>query len=144
MAIKFTSSPGSAYEVAVGITAEEAADAGLGIVELNYSTNPPATVYGRYKDAPKGGPLGITVAAASDTKVIAGGGVPAVVSSAAAGGGKGSAVNLNDPFVHGGTGDETIHADNSEPPVRDIPAELAAEQERSEDSIEAASTKSKK
>jgi hypothetical protein len=143
MGIKFNSSPGSAYEVAIGITAEEAADAGLAIVELNYSTQPPSPVYGRYKDAPGGHPLGITVASATDTKVIGGGGVPAI-PPAATGGNKGDAVNLNDPFVHGGTGDETIHADNAEPPVRDLDAERAAEQERSDDSIEAASTPKKK
>ena len=120
--MKFIHSPGAAYEIALGITAEEAAEANLAIVEQNFSTNPPAPVYGRYLDAPKGHPLGVTVDAVGDTKVIGGGSV-APVDNANVGGGKGSVINRNDPFVHGGTGDESIHADNSEPPVRDFAAE---------------------
>jgi hypothetical protein len=143
MSLKFTSSPGSAYEVALGVTPQEAADNGLAIVEMNYSTNPPSPVYGRYKDAPKGHPLGVTVASATDTKVIGAGGVPAIPPRAS-GGDKGDAVNLNDPVVHGGTGDATIHADNAEPLVRDLEAERAAERERSEASLEAASKTTKK
>jgi hypothetical protein len=142
MAIKFESSPGSAYEVALGVTAEEAAKAGLGVVEYSYSTNPPSPVYGRYKDAPKGGPLGITTAQPADTKVIAGGAVSAS-PPAPVGGDKGAVVNANDPFVHGGTGDDTIHADNTEPPVRDIAAETRDEVARIDEANEANASKKK-
>lgn len=136
MAIKFESSPGSAYEVAVGITAKEAAEAGLVVVEWAYSTNPPGPIYGRYKDAPKGHALGITVDDTGGTKVVGAGGPP--VTPASAGGDKGSLVNPNDPVIHGGTGDESVHADNAEPLVRDLKAEEAEQREIAEASIEAA------
>jgi hypothetical protein len=72
--VKFIDSPGSAYEVAIGIAAEEAAQQGLAVVEYSYSTNPPTPIFGRYKDAPKGAALGVTVDDTGGTKVVGGGG----------------------------------------------------------------------
>lgn len=140
MAIKFRSSPGSAYEIADGVTAQEAADAGLAIVEYAYSTNPPAPIYGRYKDAPDGAALGVTVAANTDTKVIGSGGAPIPPAPV---GGKGSLVNLNDPVVHGNPSGESVHADNAEPATRDLKAEEDEAREVAEASIEAASRQKK-
>jgi hypothetical protein len=119
---KFIHSPGAAYEVAIGITAQEAAEQGLAIVEQSYSTNPPTPIFGRYLDAPKGHALGITVDDTVSTKVIGAGG--SVYQPGSPGGDKGSLLNLNDPVVHGGTGDETVHADGAAPLKDD-----AAEQE---------------
>ena len=48
-------------------------------------------------------------------------------------------VNRNDPFVHGGTGDESVHKDGAEPPVRDFKAEENEMREVAEKSIEDAS-----
>lgn len=123
--VKFISSPGSAYEVATGITAEEAAEQGLVVVEQSHSTNPPTPVYGRYKNAPSGHALGVTVAAGEDTKVVGGGSVatPTSTSAGDGGGDKGSLVNVNDPVIHGGTGDETVHADNAAPLANDAAAQ---------------------
>lgn len=114
---KFVSSPGSMYEVAIGITAEEAAEQGLVIVEQSYSTNPPTPVFGRYKDAPAGSALGVTVADDKGTKVIGAGGIsaPAAAAAAVGLGQKGALLNINDPVVHGGTGDESVHADGASP-----------------------------
>jgi hypothetical protein len=120
---KFVSSAGSAYEVAVGITAEEAAAQNLVVVEYSYSTNPPTPIFGRYKDAPKGAALCVTVDDTGGTKVVGAGG-PAF-AAASPGGDKGQLLNINDRVVHGGTGDETVHADNALPLTDD-----AAEQER--------------
>lgn len=119
---KFVSSEDSAYEVAVGITPAEAAAQGLAVVEYSYSTNPPTPIFGRYKDAPKGHALGVTVDDTGGTKVVGAGGP--VFASASLGGDKGQLLNINDPVVHGGTGDETVHADNALPLADD-----AAEQE---------------
>jgi hypothetical protein len=116
-------SPDAAYEIAVGVTAEEAAEAKLAVVEQSYSTNPPTPIYGRYLDAPKGHPLGVTVDKPGNTEVIGAGSVGSPGPSG--GGDKGQLVNLNDPVIHGGTGDESVHADNSPPLVEDT-----AEQER--------------
>ncbi len=121
--MRFTSSEGSAYEVAVGTTREEAEKAGLAVVEYAYSTNPPQPIYGRYKDAPAGAPLGITVDRPGDTEVIGGGSLGS--APAAAGADKGELVNRNDPFIHGGTGEDSVHADGAEPPARDLAAEEA-------------------
>jgi hypothetical protein len=120
---KFVSSDNAAYEVAVGITAEEAQEQGLAVVEYSYSTNPPTPIFGRYKDAPKGAALGVTVDDTGGTKVVGVGG-PAF-DAASPGGDKGQLLNINDPVVHGGTGDESVHADNAPPLAND-----AAEQER--------------
>lgn len=112
--VKFReASPGAAYEIAVGVyDAEEASKAGLAVVETTAEGVP--TAYGRYKDAPEGGPLGITVDMPGNTKVVAGGtAAPSAPSATTAG--KGDILNVNDPFVHGGTGDDTIHADGSAP-----------------------------
>jgi hypothetical protein len=136
MSIKFTSSEGSAYEVAVGVTAEEAAEAGLAIVEYAYSTTPPQPIYGRYKNAPDGAPLGITVDKRGETEVIGGG---SVSGAPVAVGGKGDLINRNDPFIHGATGEESVHKDGAEPPVRDIAAEEKEAREIAEKSIEDAS-----
>jgi hypothetical protein len=111
---KFYRPEGAAYEVALGITAAEAAAQNLAIVEYSYSTNPPTPIFGRYLDAPDGSPLGITVPDDGKTKVIGGGDVSAE-AAAAAGGDKGALLNVNDPVIHGGTGDETIHADGAAP-----------------------------
>lgn len=112
--VKFVkTSPHAAYSVAVGIDAEEAAKLGLAVVESTADGRPSA--YGKYDDAPKGGPLGITVDQLADTDVIAGGGVSPNVGTATGGADKGSVLNMDDPFVHGGSGDESIHADNAAP-----------------------------
>lgn len=113
MTIKFVHSPGSAYEIAIGITAQEASDANLAVVEQSFATNPPTPVYGRYIDAPTGHALGVTVDAGNGTKVIGGGSVVAAPSLHI--NDKGSLLNINDPIAHGGTGDDTVHADNAEP-----------------------------
>lgn len=120
---KFVSSPGSAYEVAIGITAQEAQEQGLVVVELSHSTTPPTPVFGRYKDAPSGSALGVTVDDKGGTKVVGAGGAP--FATASAGGDKGLLLNINDPVVHGGTGEQTVHADNAAPLADD-----ANEQER--------------
>lgn len=122
---KFVSSDNAAYEVALGITAAEAAEQNLAIVEYSYSTNPPTPIFGRYKDAPGGSPLGITVADDGKTKVVGGGDVSAEAAAANGGANKGALLNPNDPVVHGGTGDETVHADGAKPLADD-----AAEQQR--------------
>ncbi len=113
--VKFReASPGAAYEIAVGVTAEEAAKLGLAVVESTADGRPAA--YGRYKGAPDGGPLGITTAQPADTEVVAGGGVSAPAGpDTATTGGKGDFVNVDDPFIHGGTGDESIHRDGAAP-----------------------------
>lgn len=105
--------PNAAYEVAIGVTSEEAAEAGLAVVEQSYSTNPPTPIYGRYLNAPSGSPLGVTVDDRGDTKVIGAGGVSAPLGNG--GGDKGMLVNRNDPVIHGGTGEESVHADNAAP-----------------------------
>lgn len=142
--VKFRdASPGAAYEIAVGVfDADEAAKLGLAVVESTPDGRPSA--YGRYKGAPDGGPLGVTVAGSSDTEVVPGGAV-SPGADVPAGGNKGNLVNPNDPFVHGGTGDESVHADGSEPPVEDLAAEQREATEVAEQSIEKASkpTKSK-
>lgn len=127
----------AAYEIAVGVTdRDEAAKLGLAVVEVDPFGTP--TAYGRYKGAPDGGPLGITVASTGDTDVVPGGDVgPAPAASAT--GPKGSIVNPDDPFVHGGTGDETVHADGSEPPVVDPVAEQREAVEIADKSIDEAS-----
>jgi hypothetical protein len=131
-------SENAAYKVAIGATAEDAAKDGLGIVELNFTTNPPSPVYGKYDNAPDDGPIPITVAKAADTEVIGGGSVGSAPAPTGVGD-KGSIVNLNDPFVHS---DENIHADGAPAPVRDLEAERAAATEVAEQSIEDA-TKAK-
>lgn len=113
--VKFReASPGAAYEIAIGVTdAEEAAELGLAVVESTAEGRPAA--YGRYKGAPDGGPLGVTVDRAAETDVIAAGTVAPRADDTGAGN-KGDFVNMDDPFVHGGTGPaETIHADGSAP-----------------------------
>jgi hypothetical protein len=137
MAIKFRDAgPKAAYEIAVGVTAEEAAEAGLAVVEVDPTSGAP-TAYGRYKDAPDGGPLGITVgAAAADTQVIAGGDVGAPAPDTGVGG-KGNLVNPDDPVIHGGSDD--IHRDGAEPPVEDLAARARDEAEVARQSIEDAS-----
>ncbi len=124
---KFVSSPGSAYEVAIGITAEEAAEQGLVIVEQSHSTNPPTPVYGRYKNAPAGSAMGVTVAKDDSTQVIGAGGVSAPPAAAVGdAGSKGNLVNPNDPVIHGGTGDESVHADGAAPLADDDAAQRDA------------------
>lgn len=119
---KFISSPGSAYETAVGVTAEEAREQGLAIVELSYSTRPPTPIFGRYKDAPNGSPLGVTVDDNGNrTKVVGAGG--GAFPTDPLPGDKGSLLNINDPVVHGGTGDKSVHADGAPPLANDALAQ---------------------
>jgi len=129
----------AAYEIADGVTdQDQAAELGLAAVECDPTTGAP-TAYGRYKDAPDGGPLGITAPAAPDTEVVAGGDVgPGGPPSA---GNKGDIVNPNDPVIHGGS--DEIHADGAEPPVENLDAERAEATEVAEKSIEEASKPSK-
>lgn len=135
---KFVSSEGSAYEVALGVTAEEAAKQGLVVVEYSYSTNPPTPIFGRYKDAPKGAALGVTVDDTGGTKVVGAGG-PAF-AAASPGGDKGQLLNTNDPVVHGGTGDETVHADNALPLVDNAVEQEALVREGAHDPTKEAPT----
>jgi len=118
---KFFSTPGSAYEVALGVTAQEAQEQRLAVVELSYATIPPTPIFGRYLDAPEGSALGITVDDTVSTKVIGAGG--GSFAAAPGGGDKGSLLNLNDPVVHGGTGAVSVHADGDEPLKNDAAAQ---------------------
>jgi hypothetical protein len=132
--------PHAAYEIAEGVTAEQAADLGLAVVEVDPTTQAP-TAYGRYKGAPDGGPLGITAVQPADTEVIAGGDVspPTPVPP---GGPKGNLVNPDDPVIHGGS--DEIHKDNAPPPVEDLEAERRDAAEIARKSIEKASKKPRK
>lgn len=130
--VKFReASPGAAYEIAVGVTdPEEAAKLGLAVVESTPDGRP--AHYGRYKDAPGGGPLGITTAQAADTEVVAGGTVSPNADTGTGGPQKGSLINPDDPFVRQ-PGEESIHADGASPGVvaeeeDDAPLREAAEQ----------------
>lgn len=100
---------GAAYVIAEGVDAEEAAKLGLAVVESRPDGTP--MHWGKYKDAPDGGPLGVTVAKSEDTEVVAGGGVsaPAPAPTTA------PQTNLDDPVVKTPPGVETIHADNAPP-----------------------------
>src|SRR5205085_12505738 len=99
----------AAYEIAVGVTdRDEAAKLGLAVVEVDPTSGAPSA-FGRYKDAPDGGPLGVTVAKAGDTEVRPGGGVGP--GDAGPGANKGDIVNINDPVIHGGS--DEIHADGA-------------------------------
>jgi hypothetical protein len=142
---KFVSTPGSAYEVALDITAEEAAEQGLVIVEQSHSTNPPTPIFGRYKDAPAGSALGVTVAKEDGTKVVGAGGIaaPAAVAAADGLGQKGALLNINDPVVHGGTGDESVHADGAAPLADNDDAQREALLAGAHDSTQKASTDKK-
>ena len=139
--VKFRdASPGAAYQIAVGVTdAEEAAKLGLAVVECTPEGRPSA--YGRYKDAPDGGPLGITVDKPADTEVIAGG-TASANADAATGAQKGELVNRDDPFVKQ-PGEESIHADGSAPGVLNDEIDTAPLVEAAEQSIENA-TKGRK
>ncbi len=123
--VKFReASPGAAYEIAVGVSVEEAAKLGLAVVESDPTTGAP-TAFGRYKNAPSGGPLGVTVPQASDTDVVAGGSVSASASAPSAGD-KGDFVNPDDPFVMNPPGVDTVHADGSPAAVFKDSTEAAA------------------
>lgn len=139
--VKFRSAgDDAAYEIAVGVhSAEEAAKLKLAVVETDPTTGAP-TAYGRYKDAPDGGPLGVTVAKSVDTEVIGAGQVSA--GERAPGPAKGRLVNPDDPVIHGGS--DEIHKDGAEPPVEDIPAQEREAREIAEKSIEKASKTSGK
>lgn len=130
----------AAYEIAVDVTdRDEAAKLGLAVVEVDPTSGAP-TAFGRYKNAPGGGPLGITVVEEPDTKVVAGGDVgPGGPPSA---GNKGDIVNPNDPVIHGG-GDE-IHKDGAEPPVENLEAERTEAVKVAEESLKKAQSKSRK
>lgn len=131
----------AAYEIAVGVTdQDEAAKLGLAVVEVDPTSGAP-TAYGRYKDAPDGGPLGVTVAKNPDTEVRAGGNV-GPGGPAPSAGDKGDIINPNDPVIHGGS--DEIHADNAPPPVEDLEAERRAAVEQAEQSIEDASKPKRK
>lgn len=139
--VKFRSAgDDAAYEIAVGVhSAAEAAELKLAIVETDPTTGAP-TAYGRYKDAPDGGPLGVTVAKSGDTEVIGGGQVSAS-EGGPHGGAKGHLINPDDPVIHGGS--DEIHKDGAEPPVQDLAAEEAEARKVAEASIEKASKNSK-
>lgn len=141
--VKFReASPGAAYVIAEGVTdAEEAAKLGLAVVESTADGRP--AHYGKYKDAPGGGPLGITVDRAADTDVIAGGGVSANADAAPVGNQKGSLINPDDPFVRQ-PGEESIHADGAAPGVVAEEEDETPLREAAEKSIEQASKTSKK
>lgn len=122
---------GAAYKVARGISAQEAADAGLAVVELNFSTNPPAPVFGAYTDTQTGAAVEMTVHQPSETRVVPAGG--AIASPAPAAATKGGLVNESDPIVHG-AGDADIHADGSAPDIDALKAaDEAAAQEGATD-----------
>jgi hypothetical protein len=125
----------AAYEIADGVfDRDEASKLGLAVVEIDPTSGAP-TAYGRYKNAPDGGPLGITVASPPDTEVVAGGDVGPGAPAPA--GGKGALVNPNDPVIHGGS--DEIHKDGAEPPVEDLAAENRDAAEIARQSIEDAS-----
>jgi hypothetical protein len=134
--VKFRSAgKGAAYEIADGVTsADEAAKLKLAVVETDPTSGAP-TAYGRYKNAPDGGPLGITVPKNADTKVIGSGQVSA--GEPAPGPAKGNLVNPDDPVIHGGS--DEIHKDGAAPPVEDLEAERREATEVAEASIEKAS-----
>lgn len=102
------SSPKAAYETFPGVTAEEAADKGLVIVECGPDGGTP--VYGRYLDTATGAALE-TLRTKDDREPVAiGGSVFGVVGTA----NKGSLLNVNDPVVHGTT-DNNPHEDGAQP-----------------------------
>lgn len=113
---------GAAYRVARGVTAQEAADAGLAVVELNYSTSPPTPIYGAYTDTETGAAVEMTVHQPSETRVVPAGGAIAMPTAGVST--KGDLANRNDPIVHGAA-DADIHADGSQP---DIDALRAADE----------------
>lgn len=135
--VKFReASPGAAYEIAEGIfDAEEAAKLGLAVVE-NDAFGRPAR-YGRYKGAPDGGPLGITVDKAADSEVIAGGGVSAGADQGPIGN-KGNVINPDDPFVHGTAGEGGVHADGAIPMEEDVAAQQREAIEASDEAMKKA------
>lgn len=125
----------AAYEIGDVTDQDEAAKLGLAVVEVDPTSGRP-TAFGRYTNAPDGGPLGVTAAEAPDTKVVAGGEVGPAPDAASAGN-KGDIINQNDPVIHGGSDD--IHHDGAEPPVEDLEAQRAEATELAEESIEKAS-----
>lgn len=142
--VKFReASPGAAYEIADGVfTADEAAELGLAVVENTPDGRPSA--YGRYKNAPGDAPLGITRDVPGDTEIIGGGTVSPGADDLGTAGSKGNLVNPNDPFIHGGTGEDSVHADSAQPPVDDLAARERDEAEIAKASIEAASKHKRK
>jgi hypothetical protein len=110
------------------------------VVEVDPTSGAP-TAYGRYKGAPDGGPLGITVPEAADTRVIGGGDVAAPADRSSCGR-QGHIVNPNDPVIHGGS--DEIHKDGAEPPVEDLVAERRDAAEVARQSIEKASKRTRK
>jgi hypothetical protein len=125
----------AAYEIADGVSdRDEAAKLGLAVVEVDPTSGAP-TAYGRYKNAPDGGPLGITAVQPADTEVVAGGDVGS--GGAPPAGNKGDIINVNDPVIHGGS--DEIHADGAAPPVENLEAERAEAVKVAEQSIEDAS-----
>ncbi len=99
---------GAAYEIADGVDAKQAAELGLAVVESRPDGTP--MHWGRYKGAPDGGPLGVTVDKPADTVVIAAGATSAPAPEPAP-----VVTNLNDPVVKTPPGVDTIHADGSPP-----------------------------
>jgi len=117
-------SPGAAYEIADGVSAEEAAKLGLAVVEVD-PTSGQAAAYGRYKDAPKGAPQGVTVAKGPETEVVGTGHVAAPAPAPETD----VPTNPDDPVVKTPPGVETIHADNAPHGefAEDLPATPAPE-----------------
>jgi hypothetical protein len=125
----------AAYEIADGVfDRDEAAKLGLAVVEVDPTSGAP-TAYGRYKNAPDGGPLGITTVKPGDTEVVAGGDVG--LGGAPPAGNKGNLINPDDPVIHGGS--DEIHKDGAAPPVENLEAERAEAVKVAEQSIEDAS-----
>lgn len=102
------SSPDAAYETFPGMSAEEARDKGLVIVETN--GDGAGHVYGRYLNTSTGAALE-TLRDKDDRQPVAAGGAVILDTAVAS---KGSLLNVNDPVVHG-TADNNPHEDGAQP-----------------------------
>lgn len=123
MTTKGITTPGSAYETFPGVTAKEATDLKLAVVETAFGGGSEFPVYGRYLNTETGAAVEMTTGVPAETRVVpAGTGAGGV--SLARGNDKGSLVNQNDPVIHG-TAVEGVHADGSAPLEVDSKAEHA-------------------
>lgn len=115
----------AAYEVVPGVTAEQAAEQGLAVVEYAVSGSSFAPVYGRYLNTETGASLEQRVYQPGDMVTVPAGGE--TVATAPAVTTKGGLINPNDPVVHG-TANENVHADGTEPVTKSAAqaAEVAA------------------
>lgn len=113
----------AAYKVARDVTtAQEAADLGLVVVELNHSTNPPTPIWGKYITK-SGAALEITRSKAGDTEVVPASSAGALTPAST--GDKGALLNPDDPVRHG-LGETNIHEDGA---VADPVTEASAQEE---------------